>query len=153
VIVTLNAARTSDSPWAAVASPPRLMADSNANCVSVMRAHGLRKIVTMSAFGVADSWPNLNFLLRLTISKSNMSHQFEDHGLVDKEMKESGMDYVLARPVMLKEGDAKPVIEHGNTGDRGVGLMSAITRKSVANYLLDAAEKSDWDRKTPVLTN
>lgn len=129
------------------------MADSNANCVSVMRAHGLRKIITMSAFGVADSWPNLNILLRLTISKSNMAYQFEDHGLVDKEMKESGMDYVLARPVMLKEGDAKPVIEHGNMGEQGVGLMSKITRKSVAKYLLDAAEKSDWDRMTPVLTN
>lgn len=153
VIVTLNAARVSDNPWAAVASPPRLMADSNANCVSVMRRHGLRKIVILSAFGVADSWPNLNWLLRLTISKSNMTHQFEDHGLVDKEIKESGMDYVLARPVMLKEGDAKPVVLHGNKGDKGVGLTSGVTRKSVAEFLVDAAEKSDWDRTTPVLTN
>jgi NAD(P)H-binding len=129
------------------------MADSHVNCVSVMRRHGIRKIVTMSAFGVADSWSQLHFLLRLTISKSNMTYQFEDHGLVDKEMKGSGMDYVLARPVMLKEGDAKPIIEHGNVGDKRVGLLSGITRKSVAKFLLDAAEKSDWNKMTPVLTN
>ena len=82
-----------------------------------------------------------------------MTHQFEDHGLVDKELKESGMDYVLARPVMLKEGDAKPIVEHGNVGDKGVGLTSGITRKSVAKFLVDAAQKSDWDKMTPVLTN
>ena len=31
--------------------------------------------------------------------------------------------------------------------------MDKITRKSVAVFLVDAAEKDEWDRKTPVLTN
>ena len=130
----------SDNPW-------------SANAVAVAQSHNVRKIVTMSAFGVADSWSNMPFLLRLTIKSSNMSHQWEDHMAVDKEMKASGMDYVLARPVMLKEGEAKPVKFFGNTGGKGVGLTSSITRKSVARFLVEAAEKSEWDRSTPVITN
>lgn len=129
------------------------MADSNANVVAVMKEHGIRKIVTMSAFGTGDSWANLHLLLRATIKYSNMSYQFEDHGLVDKEMKQSGLDYVLARPVMLKEGEPKPVKEFGNVGGTGVGMMSSITRMSVAGFLVDAVEKSKWNRSTPVITN
>ena len=152
VIVTLNAPRKSDNPFAASISPPRLMADSHANIIRIMKKHGTRKIVTMAAFGVGDSFPNMHFLLRLTVKYSNMSYQFEDHGLVDQEIKASGLDYVLARPTMLAEGDAKAIKEHGDLG-HGVGLMDKITRKSVAAFLVDAAERDQWNRKTPVLTN
>ena len=130
-----------------------MMADSNANAVAAMKAHGIRKIVTMSAFGVADSWPQMHFLLRMTIKTSNMSHQWEDHAHVDREMKQSGLDYVLVRPVMLKEGEPKPISFFGNQGAKGVGLTSSITRKSVSRFLVDAVEKDEWDRSTPVITN
>lgn len=128
------------------------MADSHANIVAEMQAHGVRKIVTMAAFGVGDSFPNMNFLVRLLFKYSNMSYQLEDHGLVDKEMKASGLDFVLARPTMLAEGDALPIKEFGDSG-KGVGLMSKITRKSVALFLVDAVEKETWNKTTPVLTN
>lgn len=153
VIVTLNAQRKSDNPWAAPVAPPRMMADSNANITSVMKAHSVRKIVVMSAFGVAESFNNMNILLRLTIRHSNMSYQFEDHGLVDKEMKErQDIDWVIARPTMLAEGAALPVKEWGNDG-AGVGLTMKITRGTVASFLVDAAEKDKWNHTTPVLTN
>lgn len=130
-----------------------MMADSNAHAAAAMKAHGIRKIVTMSAFGVADSWPNMHFMLRTVIKKSNMSYQWEDHAAVDREMKQSGLDYVLVRPVMLKEGEPKPIVFCGDVGAKGVKLMSSITRISVANFLVDAAERNDWNRSTPVITN
>ncbi|KAI9871128.1 MAG: hypothetical protein M1830_003286 [Pleopsidium flavum] len=150
VIVALNASRASDNPWAAVTSPPRLMADSHANAVAVMKEHGIRKIATMAALGVGDSLPNLIFIMRWVIKKSNMLYSFEDHNLVDQEMKKSGMDYVLARPTRLTIGEAKPVKSFGNSG-QGVGM--SISRKSVAVFLVDAVEKSTWDRTTPVISN
>jgi hypothetical protein len=138
--------------WSAVTAPPRLMADSHANLVAVMKEHEIRKIVTMSAFGAGDSFPNLNFLMRLVIKKSNMLYTFQDHDLVDQEMKGSGMNYVLARPAMLTDKEAGPVKSHGNCGE-GSGFMPSISRKSVAVFLIDAAEKSFWDKSTPVISN
>ncbi|KAF2100208.1 NAD(P)-binding protein [Rhizodiscina lignyota] len=152
VIVTLNAARASDSPFAKPITPPRFLADSNENAVAVMRKYGVRRIVTMSAFGVADSSKEMAWLMRHIIRKTNMSYQFEDHDLVDKEMKTSGTDYTLVRPVVLSEGEDLPVKDFGDSG-KGVGMMSKITRKSVASYLVKAAETNELRGRTPVIAN
>jgi hypothetical protein len=128
------------------------MADSHANLVSVMQEHGISKIVTMSAFGTGDSFPNLNFLMQLVIKTSNLLYTFLDHDLVDKEMKESGLQFVLVRPVMLTDKEARPVREHGNAG-KELGFMPSISRKSVAVFLVDAVEKNNWNNSTPVISN
>ena len=152
VIVTLNAPRASESPFAAPVSPPRLMADCNANVIAVMKEFNVCKIVIMQAFGVGDSWPNLHCVLRLLMKKSNMIYQYDDHNLVDKEVRASGLDYVLARPSRLKEGEAQGVKVWLNAGRR-VPMMASITRTSVAHWLVDAAEGKTWDNTAPVITN
>lgn len=128
------------------------MADSNANIISVMKEFEVRKIVVMQAFGVGDSWPHMHYLLRLMMMKSNMYLQYDDHNLVDKEVKASCIDYVLARPARLEEGKVKPVRAYGNKG-KGVAMTASITRGSVAHWLVDASEQKTWNSQTPVLTN
>ena len=152
IIVTLGATRASGSPFAAVIAPPRLMADSHANLVKAMKDYGIRKIVTMAAFGTAESLPYMTFLMRWLIKGSNLSYSYTDHNMVDKEMKESGMDYVLARPTRLTIGAAEPVKCYGNYGE-GMGAMQSISRASVAVFLVDAVENNTWDRSTPVIAN
>lgn len=152
VIVTLSAPRATDSPFAAVTSPPRLMADSTANVVAVMKEFGTPKIVIMQAFGVAESWDNMNCMMQLLMSKSNMIYQYDDHNLVTKETKNSGENYVFVRPSRLVEGEAKGIKEYPEHG-KGVPVMAAITRNSVAKFLVEAAEKGDWDNTAPVITN
>jgi hypothetical protein len=66
------------------------MADSNANVVAVMKEFRTPKIVIMQAFGVGESWPNMHWVLRLLMKKSNMIYQYDDHNLVAKETKASG---------------------------------------------------------------
>jgi putative NADH-flavin reductase len=152
VIVTLSAPRATDSPFAAVTSPPRLMADSTANVVAAMKEFGTPKVVIMQAFGVAESWENMNCMMQLLMKKSNMIYQYDDHNLVAKETKDSGENYVFVRPSRLVEGEAKEIKEYPEHG-KGVPMMAAITRDSVAKFLVEAAEKSDWDNTAPVITN
>lgn len=152
VIVTLSAPRAADSPFAAVVSPPRLMANSVANVVAAMKEFSTAKIVIMQAFGVGESWPNMHWVLRLLMKKSNMIYQYDDHNLVTKETKSSGEEYVLVRPARLEEGEAKEVKEWAEDG-KGVPMMGAITRGSVAKFLAEAAEKTTWDGTAPVITN
>jgi hypothetical protein len=152
VITTLNAARESDSPFSKPIAPPRFMADSIANVRKTMQRHGVKKIVIMSAFGVGDSFKGLNFLMRPVIKYTNMAAQFRDHDLVDAETKESGLDWVMVRPAMLKGEEALPVKILSNTGIEG-SFMPSISIASVAGFLVDAAEKSTWVGKTPVICN
>jgi NAD(P)H-binding len=128
------------------------MADSHANLVAVMKKYGIKKVVTMSAFGTGDCFSSLSLLMRLVIKNSNLLYTFRDHSLVDRKMKESGMDFVLARSAMLTDKEVQPVMEHGNTG-KGSGFLPSISRKNVAVFLVDAAERNTWDRSTPVISN
>jgi uncharacterized protein YbjT (DUF2867 family) len=152
VIVTLSAPRAGDSPFAANISPPRLMADSNANVVAVMKEYHTSKVVIMQAFGVAESWPNLHWVMRLLMKKSNMMYQYDDHNLVAKEVKASGENYVFVRPSRLEDGDVRPIKEWAGDG-KGVPMMGACTRGSVARFMAEAVENRTWDNTAPVITN
>ena len=110
------------------------------------------KIVIMQAFGVGESWPNMHWVLRMLMKKSNMIYQYDDHNLVAKETKASGENYVFVRPSRLEEGEAKEIKEWANDG-KGVPMMGAITRGSVAKFLVEATESRDWDGTAPVITN
>lgn len=117
-----------------------------------MKAHGVQKIVIMSAFGVGDSFLNLNFLMRPVIKHTNMASQFEDHRLVDEKTRPSGLDWVMVRPAMLTEKEATPVKDLGDTGEQcGGGFMPSISRAGVAKFLVEAAESEKWDNRTPVI--
>ena len=109
IIVTLSAPRASDSPFAAVVAPPRLMADSTANVVTVMKESKTPKIIIMQAFGVGESWVNMHCVMQLLMKKSNMIYQYDDHNLVTKETKASGENYVFVRPLRLMEGETKEI--------------------------------------------
>ncbi len=85
-----------------------------------------------------------------------MAAQFEDHDAVAEEVAgagaSAGLGYVLVRPAMLTEKEAAPVRVLLDDG-AGAGFMPSVSRKSVAGFLLDAAEKEIWDGKAPVIIN
>jgi hypothetical protein len=91
-------------------------------------------------------------VLRLLMSKSNMIYQYNDHNAVAKETKASGETYVFVRPVRLAEGGVEEVREWVSDG-KGVPMMAAITRGSVARFLVEAAEKDVWNGGVPVISN
>jgi nucleoside-diphosphate-sugar epimerase len=159
VIVTLNARRVSDSPFAAVDpvdTPPRLISDSVHNTLSSMRGASpqVPKIVLMSAVGTGESWDSLNFLMRFTFTHTNMRFSREDHDAADQELKtvREEVKFVEVRPWMLTDGPAADVKVYPDCG-KGAGFMPKISRASVAKFLVDAAETSKYDGKAPVITN
>jgi hypothetical protein len=126
------------------------MADSVANTITAMRLHHVPKIVVMQALGVGNSFPNLPWWMRYVRHWTYTKHSYDDHDLVDDMVKLAGVKFVLLRPPWLTNGEASPVRTFGDTGD-GIGIFAMISRKSVANFLLDACEKDDWDASTPVI--
>ncbi|RDL42303.1 uncharacterized protein BP5553_02282 [Venustampulla echinocandica] len=154
-ISTLASVRATDGLWAPMVSPPRLMADSAANLVAVIKELNLvdtTKVVILSAAGVGESWSTIPLVLKAVIHHSNVKLSFDDHNLLENEIKASGVNYVLAKPTMLSDDGPKPIKHYGENG-KGYGMTSKTSRKSVAWFLLEAAEKNDWDRTTPVIAN
>jgi uncharacterized protein YbjT (DUF2867 family) len=161
VIVTLAARRASDSPFAKPISPPRFMADCVAHVRAAMAEHGVRKLVVLSALGAGESGQNVNRVLRWMFRGTNMRAQYEDHDAVDRETREDGaakgLQWVLVRPGRMVEGEGQEVVVWGDEGVDGEGqaipMLAKVTRQSVARFLVEAAEASEWVGKTPVIAN
>lgn len=166
VISTLNPRRGSDNPWAAphpTDSPPRMMADSIANVLAavadIVRAGGRAKVVHLSAIGVGASAAHAPWMLRAVVAHSNMRLTYADHEAVEAELRaaaegERGVAWVSVRANRLVEGSDKSVarVWRADDGKGTVGVLAASSRRAVAKFLLEAAEKSEWDGTAPVIT-
>ncbi|THY29755.1 hypothetical protein D6D01_03461 [Aureobasidium pullulans] len=155
IISTLGQTRTSGNPFAATTSPPLFMSASATAVVKAIKQQPVdkvQKVVIMSMFGTNSSFANLNFLMRATMTYSNMKQTLEDQNAVDKVIKQSSVVYVMPRPAMLKGEDALPVKILGDSGEKA-GFMPSVSPKSVAEFMLDAAVSQEWDGRTPVLAN
>lgn len=154
VISTLNTGRTGDNPWAKTTSPPDLMVASVRNTLGAMKEHGVKKIVVLGTNGVGSSRANGGWFFNWIVDHSNLKITFDDHYEVEKLLvaeaaKDPELKWVDVRATGLSNGKKKNVKEFGNEG-KGVGWF--ISRESVAGFMLDAVEGSQWDGQTPVIS-
>lgn len=180
VLVTLRLATTSDSPMAGLLpdTPPHLGADSVRNLLAAMQsgtgagtgsgsgsssstaaAAAVRKLVVLNAQGTGSSLAGATHLHRAMFHLlGGLRRQLEDHNAVDALVRAAAaerpgeLDFVLARPVMVVDGDAAPVRDWGDDG-RGSGLLPRITGRSVARFMVEAAEGDEFNGRSPVITN
>ena len=146
VIVTLSSPKEKGT---------RVMSDAHRNLVASMKRHGVSKIATLASFGVGSSLANITVIMRWAISNTSLGHTFADHNNVDEILKKSGLKFVVLRPARLTMAKKAPVRFLGDDG-KGLGVfagLGGISRASVAACLVDAVEKSTWDRSTPVISN
>ncbi|KAL1883284.1 hypothetical protein Daus18300_000342 [Diaporthe australafricana] len=171
VISTLNPRRASDSPFAAVHatdSPPRMMADSMAGVLKALtdvkddnsNNKKKAKVVALSALGAGSSASQAHWLLRLLFRHSNMRLTYEDHDAVEDELLRGagvaggtgrGVEYVLVRPTRLVESEEGGRAARVFGGEGVVGMMETISRVAVARFLVDAAERGEWDGTAPII--
>ncbi len=143
-IITSNTVRKSDSPFAAQISPPRFLADSCASVCEVLEHAGFYRVVAMSTAGVGDSWGNLPWLSKAFLRWTNVKYALEDHGLVDKKIRLTKMDWTLVRVVRLQFDDRKPTDTNtdvktlGSKGD-GMSVTDSVSVTSVASFLVKVA--------------
>lgn len=156
-IFTLNTVRRSDSPFAAQVSPPRFLADSCANACEVLEEAGISRLIVMSTAGAGDSWSNLPLLSKAFLGWTNVRFALKDHNILDKEIRETNLDFTLVRAVRLefeegKESMVKNVRTLGTNGE-GMGMADSINVPSVAKFLVRVATSGLYSRSAVVVTN
>jgi uncharacterized protein YbjT (DUF2867 family) len=147
VVVSLNINRTSDNPFAKVISPLTLISDSVRAVSSAMEKNNVKRIVSVSASGVGDSWNDMFLVVRWLIRYSNIWKAYEDHDRQEKILRQSALDWTIVRPVMLNDKD---VDEY--TAVIGKPTGGNISRKAVAKFILDALESGTYVRDTVTLS-
>ncbi|EEU36192.1 uncharacterized protein NECHADRAFT_97508 [Fusarium vanettenii 77-13-4] len=156
-IVTLNTVRKSDSPFAPQLSPPRFLADSCANVCEVLENAGIYRIVVMSTAGVGDSWASLPWLSKAFMGWTNIKYALEDHGLVDKEIRSTKMDWTLVRAVRLefdnpkKKTDTKKDVQTLGSDGVGMGMADSVSVASAARFLVKVAVERLFSKSAVVI--
>lgn len=127
------------NPWSRSISRPDLASWAMEHITSAMIAHGVRRLIQVSAAGVGDSAPGLNLVMRCMLATTMIGTAYRDLAAAEAVAARSGVDWLCPRPVRLIEGEGQEahVVKRFRTRD-------AITRRAVATWMLDALEVTSW---------
>ncbi|KAI8718412.1 NAD(P)-bd-dom domain-containing protein [Fusarium sp. LHS14.1] len=159
VIFALGHRKAGTLPFSATATdcPHDLMESSTKALLNAIKAANLAKqpkLIVNSSQGVGDSMASLSAPMRFILNYSKaLRTGLDDHTKVDALVRESGLPFVLARACRLTEGSVATIRAWPDDGRDAPGWSAAVSRASVAEWLVDAVAGGDFDGKAPVLTN
>jgi putative NADH-flavin reductase len=146
VVVSLNINRTSDNPFAKVVSPLSLISDTAKALITAMERNNVKRIITVSASGVGDSWMDMPLIARLFIRYSNIWRAYEDHDRQEQLLRKSNLAWTIVRPVMLNDKETENYM-----ATIGKPKGSGISRAGVAKFILDVIETEKYARECVTL--
>ena len=121
-------------------TPMDVRSSGTRNVIAAMRRHGVRKLVVQSSFGVGESRDKLTFIYRMFF-KLLLKPQIADTELQEREVRASGLDWVMVQPVNLTDAaeEGRPFV----SADGEVRGMK-ISRQRVGRFLAEAVQGSDY---------
>jgi|SRR5580658_861261 uncharacterized protein YbjT (DUF2867 family) len=112
--------------------------------IEAMKKHGVRRLVVLSALGAGDSRKLAGFIFDKLLISFILKAPYEDHERQEKLVKDSGLDWVIARPGRLTNGPArKKYVKRSEI----VPVPMSISRADVADFLVESAEVDTWVRQ------
>lgn len=150
VLVALSIARKSDFPWAKVITPPDLLDVAMKNIVKAMNETGVRRVITVSAWGVGNSYAEVNWMFRFLINKTKVGVAYAGHEDQERVLRASGLDWTSVRPVGLTNDTWNSRVRVSFKGEKK--LRMTISRKDVAKFMLDILEDRKYFQTTPSIS-
>jgi uncharacterized protein YbjT (DUF2867 family) len=120
---------------------PDYFSRGTALVIAAMRATAVRRLVVLSAYGVGESRRGVGFLSDKLILSFLLRLPFEDHERQERLVRESGLDWVVARPTRLTDGPARGRFVKTAAAEKVPG---SISRADVAAFLVEACETDAW---------
>ena len=104
-------------------------------CIDAMKEHGVKRLVILSAHGVGESKPAASWIQRTLLIDGLLKGFFRDHDVQERLTQESGLDFVIARPMRLTNGKARG--KYVRTTEL-VHVPTTISRADVADFMVEA---------------
>jgi hypothetical protein len=116
-----------------------------------MEETGVKRFICLSALGVGDSRDLLPFHYKYLIIPLIMRHLYADHELQESYVKNSQLDWVIARSGSFLKGKHTGSYRHGFTAtDKPVAPK--ISHADVADFLLKQLIDDTYLHKTPCIS-
>lgn len=134
--------------FGAAKTPNDVRSVGTRNVIAAMRKHGVRRLVVQSSYGVGETRGSLGWMDRLFFSLL-LKPQIADTEVQEREVRGSGVDWVLAQPVHLTDDDTDDM---PFTSVEGQVQEWKIPRKGVAQFLALAAQVPDFVHRSVALS-
>ena len=132
----------------AIKEKPDYFSRGTKYCIEAMKELGSKRLVILSAHGVGESKPAQSWFQRTFLIDRLLKGFFRDHDVQERLTRESGLDFVIARPTRLTNGKAKG--KYVRTTEL-VSVPQSISRADVADFLVEACASTTWVGKTVAL--
>lgn len=126
--------------FGAAHTPLDVRSTGTRNVIAAMRKHGVSRLVVQSSYGVGETRNSLGWVDRLFFSLL-LKPQIADTEVQELEVRDSGVDWVLAQPVHLTDDDSD---EMPFASADGQVREWKISRKGVAQFLALAAQVPEY---------
>ena len=126
--------------FGAAKTPNDVRSAGTRNVIAAMRKHGVRRLVVQSSYGVGETRGSLRCADRLFFDLL-LKPQIADTEVQELEVRESGVDWVLAQPVHLTDDESH---EMPFASAEGQVRDWKISRKGVAEFLALAAQAPEY---------
>ena len=106
-------------------------------CIDAMKENGVKRLVVLSANGVGDSYAAASWFQRTFLIARLLKYPYRDHAVQERLTRESGLEFVIARPTRLTNGEANGRYTRSAAP---VSVPSSISRADVAAFLVESCE-------------
>jgi uncharacterized protein YbjT (DUF2867 family) len=122
---------------------PTYFSQGTALVIRAMKASGVRRLVVLSALGVGETSKIAGWLAEKILFGMLFKLPYADHERQERDTRESGLEWVIARPARLTDGPARKNYVK-QTGLERVPWSWTISRADVAGFLVEAVEVDTW---------
>ena len=128
--------------------PVHLFSDATRALIAAMRSQVVKRLICVTGFGAGDSRASISCLQRLPF-QIVFGRAYDDKSLQEQLIKESELDWTIARPGVLTNGPRTGryrILSEASQWRNGI-----ISRADVAEFLVRQIGDQTYIRKTPVL--
>ncbi|WP_217607097.1 NAD(P)-dependent oxidoreductase [Chitinophaga sp. GbtcB8] len=150
IISALGIARASDAPWSKLITPKNFISESMKNVIAQADQQNLKRVITISAWGVGETKKEIPFWLRWLINYTNLGPVYEEHELEEKLFANSHLNWTAVRPVALNDSEKIKTLKVSFNNLPKPSLQ--ISRQSVAKFMVDIVKSDTYDMKSPTIS-
>ncbi|WP_338876386.1 NAD(P)-binding oxidoreductase [Spirosoma sp. SC4-14] len=151
----LPAVRRQDAVFCSLGSRPgqhdQVVAQGTKNLIAAMQQAGVRRLLVVSSLGVGESYSEASLPSKLFI-KTILSGVIAEKEIQEKAIRESGLDWVIARPTRLTNGPFTGKYRLGEQLSFSTFALPSISRADVAAFLLNQLTTDDYRHKAVIIT-
>lgn len=131
-----------------------IRSEGTRNIIQAMKATGVKRLICQTSLGYGDSKKLLGqtpFIFRNIIVPFILKKAFADHALQEEYIKQSQLEWIIARPANLTDEARTGVYKQGFPAT-GKKLKMKISRADVADFMLKQLTADTYLRQTPGLS-